>query len=147
MNHEKINRLQRIKRLEEKSLDQIVLKLKQVNQQLAQCERRKELVASRHVSVMENPERNMSIGQLESFSVFADSVESRTTRIQSQIEDALQRRTKLLDDVAISRSKIKGWQTLIEKLRREDAEVLEKESMLEADDRVLRDFENYGSNR
>ena len=146
MNREKVIRLKRIKRLEEKNLDQVVIKLKQVNQRLAESERRKELVASRHASEMGRTEANLSIQQLESFSLLADSVEAQTTQIQNQIEELTGQRTELLDEVAAGRSRIKGWQTLIEKLQREDADFLEKASMLEADDRTLRDFANHGSN-
>jgi flagellar biosynthesis chaperone FliJ len=140
MNRGKIIRLSRIMVLEEKKLDQLTLKLKQVNQQIAELQQRKLQIRQQQSTVMSTPGTSVSIVQLLQMSTYSGSVESRVQRIDERVQELATQQVAVLEEVAIQRTKIKGWQILIEKLRHEDVVAEEKVAMMAADDRVLRDL-------
>lgn len=147
MNREKVNRLNRIMSLEEKRLDQVTLKLKQVNQEIHDCEQQQRQVRTDHVSAMSETDIELSIAQLTNLSNYSNSVASRIEFIQQKVQDLNTQQTELFNQVADHRAKIKGWQILIDKLRREDADAEAKVSMMAADDRFLRDISISGRSK
>jgi flagellar biosynthesis chaperone FliJ len=133
--------------LEEKRLDQVTLKLKQINQEISDCEQRQRRVRADHVSAMSEPDVELSIAQLTNLSNYSNAVSTRVQAIEQKVQALNTQQTELLDQVAEHRAKIKGWQILIDKLRREDADAEAKVAMMAADDRFLRDVSRIGNSK
>lgn len=140
MNRQKITRLTRIMGLEDKKLDQLTLKLKQITQQIDLHQRQIEKTRDKRMAVISQPATRCSIVQLAQFVTFSDSIERQIEQLNEVVKTLTEQRQVVLNEVAAQRTKIKGWTILIEKLKNEDAFAAERASMMEADDRFLNTF-------
>lgn len=131
-------------RLEEKKLDQLTLKLKQLTQQINACQHQIDRIRERRSAAISQPNFSGSIVQLTQLVSFSDSIRTRIEQLNEGYTALTDQRQAVLDEVSAQRTKIKGWSILVEKLKREDASAVERISMLEADDRAL---SNFASNR
>jgi flagellar biosynthesis chaperone FliJ len=137
MDRSKKKRFQRIESLDQKRLDASVVELKKLNQIL---EHRSGLRNSMmdHLNNLLNEFKQLDSVLMRNNSIaWAAKIQSSVEALDKHLVSLKQLRDERLDEVRQQQAKVKGWDLLLEKIKTEEQDSIEKENMATADDRVL----------
>ena len=137
MDKSRKKRFQRIESLDQKRLDASVVELKKLNQTLEHRTRLRESMLDHLNNLLNELKQLDSVAMRNNSIAWASRIQSSVDALDQHLETLKKMRDEHLDAVRQQRAKVKGWNVLLEKIKADEVELIEKEAMATADDRVL----------
>ncbi len=137
MDKSRKKRFQRIESLDQKRLDASVVELKKLNQTLEHRTRLRESMLDHLNNLLNEFKQLDSVAMRNNSIAWASRIQSSVDALDQHLETLKKMRDEHLDAVRQQRAKVKGWNVLLEKIKADEVELIEKEAMATADDRVL----------
>lgn len=130
-------RFQRIESLDQKQLDALTVELKKQNQTLVQRTEIRDSMLERLEALLEEQRSLETIALKTQANDWANRIQSNIESLDQHLDALKKQRDEQLDEVQRQKARVRGWTLLLEKIKTEELETIEKEAMSVADDRVL----------
>lgn len=138
-----INRVERLRVIEQRKLDALVGELSRILARLADLESQLRRLRREADAISQNEDWSgsgqQSIGRHMQVMICTEHLEARVTETRAQIQTTQQQRDAAQDEIAAQRAKVRGWETLLERLRAAENVESQRIEARNADDRFLMD--------